>query len=339
MALMDVFKADAFSMMSLLAAIKNVDYKPSFLGTLGLFQDAPQRTRTVAIESDDETLSLISTSQVGAPPSQLSATKRKVRNFSTVRLAKASTIKAEELQGIRAFGSETELQQVQGEVARRLMRLTNDLEVTLENHRLGAIQGIVTDADGSTLVDFYSEFSVAQDSNETIDFGTLTAGQVRPVFEAIRRDIIRSGKGLVTTETQVYALVGDTFWDNLVNHAEVRSLYLNYVAAQEALGKAMAFGKFTFAGITFINYRGTDDNSTVAIGVKQAKFFCDAPGLFQAAWGPAEFMDAVGMPGTPMLPLVLPDPSGRNAFVSVELYSYPLMVCTRPSTLRRAQCA
>ena len=119
MALMDVFKADAFSIMSLLAAIKNVDYKPSFLGSLGLFQDAPQRTRTVAIESDDETLALISTSQVGAPPSQLSATKRKVRNFSTVRLAKASTIKAEELQGIRAFGSESEMQQVQAEVARR----------------------------------------------------------------------------------------------------------------------------------------------------------------------------------------------------------------------------
>ena len=31
----------------------------------------------------------------------------------------------------------------------------------------------------------------------------------------------------------------------------------------------------------------------MSIGVKQAKFFCDAPGLFQAAWGPAEFMDAV----------------------------------------------
>jgi hypothetical protein len=88
-----------------------------------------------------------------------------------------------------------------------------------------------------------------------------------------------------------------------------------------------------------VNYRGTDDNSTVAIGAKKAKFFCDAPGLFQAAWGPAEFLDAVNMPGNPMTPLVLPDPSGRNAFVSVELYSYPLMVCTRPGTLRRAQCA
>src|SRR4051812_36960190 len=158
MAGMDVFKADAFSMMSLLAAIKNVDYKPNFLGSLNIFQSAPQRLRVVAIESDDETLSLISTSADGAPPSQLSATKRTVRNFNTVRLAKSSTIKAAELQGIRAFGSETELQQVQAEVARRLERLVNDMELTHENHRLGAVQGIVTDADGSTLVNFYTEF-------------------------------------------------------------------------------------------------------------------------------------------------------------------------------------
>jgi hypothetical protein len=222
MAGMDVFKADAFSMMSLLAAIKNVDYKPNFLGSLNIFQSAPQRLRVVAIESDDETLSLISTSADGAPPSQLSATKRTVRNFNTVRLAKSSTIKAAELQGIRAFGSETELQQVQAEVARRLERLVNDMELTHENHRLGAVQGIVTDADGSTLVNFYTEFGVSQDSDDSIDFTTIAVGAVRPYFEAIRRSIIRSAKGLVTTGTKVYALVGDDYWDGLVNHAEVR---------------------------------------------------------------------------------------------------------------------
>jgi hypothetical protein len=339
MATMDVFKGDAFSMMSLLAAIKNVDYKPSFLGSLKLFNEAPQDTRVVAIESVDETLSLISTSVDGAPPAQLSATKRKLRNFQTVRLAKASTIKAAEVQNIRAFGSETELMQVQAEVASRLSRLVNDLELTLENHRLGAIQGIVVDADGSTeIVNFYTEFGVAQDSDDSINFTTIAVGSVRPYFEAIRRSIIRSGKGLVTNDTKVYALVGDDYWDGLVNHSEVRQLYLNTMAAQEALGKPTAFGTFTFAGITFVNYRGTDDNSTVAIGAKNAKFFCDAPGLFQVAWGRGEFIDAPPK-GVPQLPLVLPDPSGRNAFVSVEIYSYPLYVCTRPGTLRRAQCA
>jgi len=42
------------------------------------------------------------------------------------------------------------------------------------------------------------------------------------------------------------------------------------------------------------------------------------------------------MPGRPIVPLTLIDPSGRNAWVDVEVYSYPLFVCTRPLTLRRA---
>ena len=106
MATMDVFKADAFSMASLLAALTNVDYKPQFLGSLNLFEDAPQRTRTVMVESRDDQLALIQTSAIGAPLAQLSADKAKVRDFRTVRIAKQSRIEADELQDIRAFGEE-----------------------------------------------------------------------------------------------------------------------------------------------------------------------------------------------------------------------------------------
>ena len=130
MAGLDVFKADAFSMMGMLAAIENVDYKPQLLGSLGMFEDNPVDTRVVSIESRNDTLALIQTSAIGAPPSQRSADKRNVRNFNAVRLAKASTIYAESIQGIRAFGSSTELEQTQTVVARRLQQLSDDLELT-----------------------------------------------------------------------------------------------------------------------------------------------------------------------------------------------------------------
>jgi hypothetical protein len=334
---MDVFKSDAFSMMSLLAAIENVDYRPQFLGSLDLFEANPQRTRVVAIESRDDTLELIPTSAIGAPLAQRSADKRNVRNFNTVRLAKQSRIMADEIQGIRAFGSESELQQVQTEVARRLQRLMDDLELTWEHHRLGAVQGIVTDADGSPLVNFFTEFGVAQPGVVNFNFGTLTAGQVRPLIEnSIARPLIRAAKGAFVTGSRIIGLCGDTFWDDFVNHEEVRQTYLNHQAAA-ALREPTAFSTFSYAGVDWVNYRGTDDGSTVAIAAAEAKFFpAGARGIFQVAWAPAEFMDAVNMPGRPVTPLTLPDPSGRNAFADVEVYSYPLFVCTRPLTLRRA---
>lgn len=337
MAGMDVFKADAFSMASMLKAIENVDYKPQLLGSLNLFEPNPIDTRVVTVESRDNVLSLIPTSPIGAPPSQLSADKRLVRNFNTVRIAKQSRIMADEVQGIRAYGSVTELEQVQAKVARRMQRLHDDVELTWEFHRLGAVQGILADANGDPIFNYFTEFGVAQPAVVDFNFGTLAAGEVRPLIEGqIVRPMIRAAKGAITTTSRIVALVGDDFWDAFVNHDEVRQSYLNWTAA-ESLRDATAFSTFRYAGVDWINYRGTDDNSTVAIAADEAKFFpANAPGVFEVAWAPAEFMDAVNRPGVPVTPLVLPDPSGRDAFVDVEVYSYPLFICKRPLTLRRA---
>lgn len=338
--MMDVFKGDAFSMMSLLTAIENAAYNPQFLGSLNLFQDEYPETNVVGIESRDDVLALIQTSPIGAPLAEKAEDKRKVRNFNTFRIAKGSTIMAGEIAGIRAFGSATVLEQIQAKVARRLNRIIADVELTWEHMRLGAVQGILTDADNTTLYNFYTEFGVAQPAEVTFDFAALAAGEVRPKIESqIVRPMIRAAKGAFVTGSRIIALVGDDFWDALVNHAEVRQTYLNYTAAA-ALREPTAFSTFMFAGVEWVNYRGTDDNSTVAVAADAAKFFpANAPGIFQVAWAPAEFMDAVNQPGRPMTPLTLTDPSGRNAWARVEVYSYPLYICTRPLTLRRAVLA
>lgn len=339
MAGMDVFKSDAFSMMSLLQAIENIDYNPQYLGSLNLFEPDPQRTRVVTVESRDNELALIQTSEIGAPLVQKENDKRKLRNFNTVRIAKGDTIRADEIQGIRAFGSETELQQVQTEVARRQTRLMNDLELTWEFHRLGAVQGILVDADSSTLVNYFTAFDVAQPAAVDFSFPNLDPadGELRKLIEgSITRPIIRAAKGAFTTASGIVALCGDDWWDAFVNHPEVRQSYLNWEAAA-ALREKTAFGTFRYAGVEWVNYRGTDDGSTVAIPTDEARFFPrNTPGTFKVAWAPAEFMGAVNRPGVPVWPLVLPDPSGRDAFVTVEMYSYPLYLCTRPLTLRSA---
>lgn len=335
MATIDVFKGDAFSMMSLIAAIENADYKPQYLGSLNLFTPKPQRTRVVAVEERDGKLELIQTSAIGAPLAQRSKDQWRMRNFNTTRLAKHSRIMADELQDIREFGSETELAQVQVEVASRMQRLKDDMELTWERHRLGAVQGIVLDADNTPIVNYFTEFGVAQPAEVEFDF----TGDVRAqIQQLIVRPMVVAAKGAMVTGSRIIALCGDDFFDELTNAAEVRQTYLNWQAAAE-LREGNAFASFRYGGVEWVNYRGTDDGSDVAVATDRAKFFpAGARDIFQVAWAPAEFMDSVNMPGRDITPLIVPD-KDRNAYVDVEVYSYPLYLCTRPQVLLRAKLA
>lgn len=337
MASMDVFNNSAFSAISLTAAVDKMGYVPGTLrGLRGLYVPVPVRTYDIFIEERANAPALIQTSPIGAPPKQKGSEKRTARSFRTVRLAQSSRIHAHEIQGIRAFGSDTELKQVMTEVARRLLLMRNDLELTIEHMLLGMVQGLVVDADGATLYDWSTEFG--QSIPAAIDFDLDNAspdpGALRKLCNEIVRGITRSLKGLGGTGVRVHSLVGDEFWDKFTNHPEVRETFLNYQAAA-ALREGNAWDVFEFGGITWMNYRGTDDGTTVAVPAAEAKFFPVGAGIFQLAQAPAETFDFVNTPGRAFYSWLVND-KDRNAWVDQEIYSYPLPVCTMPSALRKA---
>jgi hypothetical protein len=338
---LDVFNSDAFSCRSLTAAIESVPYQPQMLGNLGIFDAMPVRTDLIEVESRDGVLTLIQTDQRGAPPVNRTTEKRKVRGFKTVRLAKQDKLFASELQGIRAFGSESELMQVQAEIMRRYAGPTGilrDLELTWENHRLGAVQGVVLDADGSTITNWFTEFGVTQDAEIDFDLDNAApaSGAVRKLCNTVVRQMQRAAKGAWTSSTRIMGICGDAFWDDLTAHSEVRQTYLNTQQAA-ALREGIAWETFNYGGITWTNYRGTDDGSTIAVGTDKAKFFpVGAPGVFQVAMSPGESFDVVNTPGRPVYGMIVPD-RDRNMFASIEAYSYPLYICTRPLMLQRGK--
>ena len=99
----------------------------------------------------------------------------------------------------------------------------------------------------------------------------------------------RAGQGAYLPTTEIVALVGDAFWDGLIAHVEVTGAYDNWVAAQAFSNDKNAFGECYWGGINWINYRGTDDNSTVAIDTDEAKFFPrGARGVFENALARSE---------------------------------------------------
>lgn len=333
MATMDVFNSSAFSTTSLTGAVNKIPYKPDFLGSLGIFTPMPVRTRNVFVDRRDGKMTLIGSSADGAPPEELSKDSRDAVPLKTVRLAKGNTIRAAEVQGIRAFGGDTELQAVMAEYLRGQSRVRVDMEATHEYHRLAAVQGKLLDADGSVIYDYFTEF--AESEVAAINFAlNVDTTNVRTKCHAVVRGMAKSSKGSFTTSTEVHALAGDEFFDKLVDHPNVREAYKNYAAASD-LTEGKAFGAFKYGGITWHNYRGTD-NDDIAIGSTEARFFpVNGRDIFKKAMSPLESIQHANTPGQDLYSILIRDLE-RNFWVRGEQYSYPLYFCQQPRVLRKA---
>ena len=338
MTILNVFRQDAFSALELTGFIDRVPFRPTGIGDLGLFDDLPIRTTALAIEDRNQQLVIIPTSARGAPPTERITEKRKMRFFEVPRLAHGDSVYASELQNIREFGQQSVLMQVQTEVARRLAGptgLTSNMEYTWELHRLGAVQGLLLDSDGSVLFNWFNEFGVTQPAEIPFNLSANTPkdGVLRALInKQVVRPMARAAQGAFTATTRIIAICGDDFWDALITHNDVLKTYYNWEAAKE-LRKGTAFEGMEFGGVTWINYRGSNDTTTVAIAPDKVKFFPQgAPGIFQRALSPGESVDWVNTPGKPIYVIPIFD-RDRGFWWRAETYSYPLHICTRPEVL------
>jgi hypothetical protein len=337
MASIDVFHSDPFTMIELTSAVERNPFLPTGIGELGLFTDNPIRTRALAVEQRKGQLTLIPTSPRGAPATERTTEKRAARYFEVPRLRHGDTIYADEIQSVRAFGQETEVMQLQTEVARRLAGptgLQSNMEFTFEHMRLAAIQGLLIDADGSTLFDWFAEFGITAATEIAFDLNHASPvdGALRIQCNKVVRAMARASQGAFTTQTVVMGMCGDDFWDALVTHPDVTKTYYNWAAAQE-LRQGTAFEAMRFGGIDWFNYRGSDDTTSIGIAHDKVKFFPrNANGVFLRALAPAENFTFANTLGREMYVQPIFD-RDRNEWWRIEVTSYPLFICTRPEVL------
>lgn len=336
MAGMDVFNSDGFSVVSLTEALYKEDFLPTRLGSMGLFEVDSIETTRAYVEQVDGVLGLVQSSERGAPPERFAKEKRDMIDFDVPHLSAGDRITAAEVANVRAFGSESELERVENLVNRREMKLRKNLELTLEYHRLGAIQGVVLDADATTLYSLFTAFNVSQETEVDFDLdnGSPASGALRKVCAGIIRTIRRNLKGW-NGPLRIGAICGDTFFDQLIAHSETREAVKYWNQAIELRGDPLL--PMSFGGIQFENYQGTDDNSTVAVAATKCHIFpIGVPGLFKEIYAPADYMETVNTPGLPFYAKSAPDPQW-NKYVDLECQSNPLFLCTQPTVLIKAK--
>lgn len=331
---LDILANDVFRPVSMTRAARRLPYVPQLLGSLNLFTVDRIRTDRVGIRQLNGKLTLIPTTERGGDPVIGQSEAGEEVYFKTPRLAKRQRKQAHEIQNIRSFDNPDELAQVQDYITGIQVSQRRDMELTHEFHRLGAIQGRLLDADGTTvLANFFTRFGISEPAE--INFGLSNADtDVRGKCTAVVRAMTAAGAGTILPNTRIYALAGDNFFDALTSHPKVVDTYRYQEGAR--LREGLAYASLDFGGITWINYRGTDTASPVSIGADKARFFpVGAPDVFGVAFSPFEAAEFVNTQGEDIYSIVVWDQERRFWF-QPEIYSYPLHYCRLPQVLQRA---
>ncbi|MDR6445588.1 hypothetical protein J2794_001679 [Paraburkholderia terricola] len=324
-----LFNNDAFSLSSLSAAINEQPFVPSRLAALGLFEEQGITTTVVQIEKDGDTLALVPAGIRGSSASVVVGSKRQMLPFNTVHLPQRATIGADEIQNLRAFGSETELEALTTVVNRRLGKMRRQLDATHEFHRIGAIKGQILDADGkSVVVDLLKAFDIEQ---TVIDFelDKMADTEIRTKCQLVL-DAIEDALGNIPF-TGARVLCGRKFWNALIVLKTVKETYLATAMAASLRGDTR--DAFDIGGCTFERYRGRvgdvgyvadDEAHAVPEGV---------PDLFITRFAPADYVEAVNTTGLPYYAKQELMDFGKG--VEIEAQSNPIHLCTRPKAVIR----
>lgn len=312
-----------FSLETLTAAINELPHLPTQLGDSGLFEYDGVATLSIDIEKEGHTLSLVPTAARGAPGSAIGRSSRNVRPFRLAHLPLGDQIFADEVQGVRAFGTTGQAEPLQARLNKVLQIGVQRLDYTLEHMRVGALKGIVYDSDGTTaLHNFFTEFGVSQNTLDMVLDSAAT--EVRAKCDEVLDLISDELGGQMFTGAVCWS--GKDFWRTLITHKTVKESYLGQAEAAQLRG-AMP-DSFDFGGITFRKYRGkvsgsdmigTNDGYVVPTGV---------PGLLIGRFGPANYNETVNTMGLPMYAKGIEKRNGTGW--DVEMQSNPIHVLTRP---------
>ena len=347
---LDVYNSDAFSLTTTMNAIDLAPYVPRRVSDMGIFNEFNESTTTVQWERRQDPLELLMPRLVGEDPNALSEVRRDHVTMEALRYPVEGRIWGASLQRKRRFGTDTEFVDATTARNREIFKQARALDATEELLRLGALQGIVKNADGTTAYDLFDEFGVSQPTEVALDLANTDGQTLRSNLDTIIRDMHQALLGNRGIDGLVGAVVGDTHFDLLKNHADVMNSYERFsvtrdvfVMGQLAAGQpgdflrmTVVFQQFVWNGILWMNYR-VPVGQTQWIDADTAHYFpMGIPDLFQTVYCPdVEYLEFVNTDGFPRYSLAFMD--DRERWIDVYSSTVQLNVCTQPQVLYQSR--
>lgn len=321
---------DLYTAAELTEAVNKLPLMPMRMRPL--FRQLGVQTTAVGIDFLNGRLVLVSNQDRRDPAQQMHGrgSKRSTKFLSAAHLPLADVVKPDDIQDVRGFGT-TEPISKEYVINNKMTDLKNSVAMTTEFHRLGAVQGIVYDADGTTVLhNLFEVFGATQKKMELVFPSNAT--KMNPVLKTILDAKRHAEQKLGGTPTQRFeAIVGSDFYDMLTGHELVRKPFEDWQARQQDFGdNDFRRRGFTYGGVTWIE-------SSEIVGDRQlveptkAHMYPVGIGVFVQYNAPANWSETVNTIGNEFYARMEPVRMGRG--YDLEVQANPLAICTYPEAL------
>jgi hypothetical protein len=208
--------------------------------------------------------------------------------------------------------------------------MRNKHAITLEHLRMGALKGVILDANGEVIYDLYREFGITQSvvnfvfSSKDTDVRTQCTHALALIDENLKGEYM----------TDAHCLCSKEFFAALISHAKVKEAFAIWQQGAMLINDVRK--GFTFGGVTFEEYRGqaTDSEGRPRrfIAPGEAHLFpLGTVDTFATYFAPADFNETVNTLGQPLYAKQEPRKFDRGTDLHTQ--SNPLPMCHRPGVL------
>ncbi|WP_336810929.1 major capsid protein [Bosea sp. MMO-172] len=327
----NIWDNEGFSLESLTAAVNREPYRPGQVSASGIFEEDGVTTTVVSIEEREGKLALVEPSPRGGSGETTGDDNRSRRPFEVDHYQRDDSVKADEVQNVRAFGSEDRLETVQERVEGKAQRHAADLTMTLEHQRVGAIKGIVTAKSGTVLHNLYTRFGIAEPAAVSLELdsdATLVGSVWQDVVYGIEDALDEPYSG-------IHVYTGRSLHKMMWQHKSVRE---TFVFQDAQVLRQDVPDVFEFGGATWERYKtgakATADLGSPYIAHNEARVVVKGvPELFITRFAPADYEETVNTVGLPFYAKQWPRGDGKGRHLQVQMNAISL--CTRPGVLRK----
>lgn len=320
-----------FECTEMTAAVNKLPALPVYFKRL--FEVKGVKTTTVSLDIRKGRIVLIGDSPRNTAPESLAGrgAKREWKHLSCAHLAQMDTLAPEDIQDVRAFGS-TEPVSAAEVYNDKMQQLKDNLTATMEFHRLGAIKGVVLDADGTTVLhDIFKTFGVTKKTLPIL-FPKAAADDANPILTSIlnaKRHVEAAMGG--TPFGHIECIIGSDAYDMLTSHVLVRKYFEDWLARKQDYGDNDYRKRgFTYGGLTFVERSDVVGGQTM-VAAKKGHVYPVGPGIFKQYHAPADWMETANTIGLEYYARM--DMKEKSRGIDIEVQTNPLTLCTYPEAL------